>query len=502
MEKNLARLKNVLNEIYDINAATAVLSWDQQTYMPKGGAEERACQLAALSKISHEKFCSPEVGQLLNSLEKSVPSLSRESDEACLIRVTRHLYNKKTKVPAKLVAEFASVTSIAQTVWEEARAKSDFAMFRPHLEKIVSLRQEYAALFSPYDHIYDPLLDDFEPGLKTAEVSRIFNEIKPEQSRLVEKISGKPEINNSFLFKPLYDEQRQWDFGVKVASAFGYDWTRGRQDRTAHPFTTTFGQGDVRITTRVFKDNLMSGLFSTMHEAGHAIYEQGISRLLKRTVLSDGASLAIHESQSRMWENLVGRSRDFWTYFYPKLMEKFSDGLAGVSMENFYRAINKVKPSLIRVEADEATYNLHIMLRFELEKDLMENKIQVKDLPELWRIKMCEYLNVCPEKDSDGVLQDVHWSCGIFGYFPTYAIGNLVSAQLWEKINAELPGLSGSIRNGEFKHLLSWLRDKIHRHGAKFSPQELVKKATGSEIRPEPYLAYLKKKFGDIYGLN
>lgn len=501
MEKNLARLKSLLNEIYDINAAAAVLSWDQQTYMPRGGAEERACQLAVLSKISHEKFCSSEMGQILHSLERTTSQLNPESDDACLVKVTKHHYDKKMKVPAKLVSEFASVTSIAQTVWEEAREKSDFALFRPHLEKVLRLRQEYAALFAPYEHIYDPLLDDFEPGLKTSDVERIFNEIRPEQTKLVEQIAGKPEINNSFLFKPLYDEQRQWDFGVKVVTAFGYDWNRGRQDKTAHPFTTTFGQGDVRITTRVFKDNLMSGLFSTMHEGGHAIYEQGISRLLKRTVLSDGASLAIHESQSRMWENIVGRSRDFWTYFYPKLMEKFSDGLAGVSMENFYRAINKVKPSLIRVEADEATYNLHIMLRFELERDLMANRISAKDLPELWKIKMREYLGVCPEKDSEGVLQDVHWSCGLFGYFPTYALGNLVSAQLWEKINADISGLSGQIRNGEFKYLLNWLREKLHRHGAKFEPQELVKRITGSEIKPEPYLAYLKKKFGDIYGL-
>lgn len=501
MEKNLARLKCLLNEIYDINAATAVLSWDQQTYMPKGGAEERACQLAALSKISHEKFCSSEMGQLLHSLEKNISKLNPESDDACLIRVTKRHYDKKMKVPSKLVSELASATSIAQTVWEDARHKSDFALFRPLLEKVIKLTQEYAALFAPYEHIYDPLLDNFEPGLKTSEVERIFNEIRPEQTRLVEKISGKPEINNAFLFKPLYDEQRQWDFGVKVVTAYGYDWNRGRQDKTAHPFTTTFGQGDVRITTRVFRDNLMSGLFSTMHEGGHAIYEQGISRLLKRTLLSDGASLAIHESQSRMWENIVGRSRDFWTYFYPKLVEKFSDGLAGVSMENFYRAINKVKPSLIRVEADEATYNLHIMLRFELEKSLMEERIAAKDLPELWRVKMREYLGVVPEKDADGVLQDVHWSCGLFGYFPTYALGNMVSAQLWEKINADIPGLSGQIRNGEFKYLLNWLREKLHRHGAKFEPQELLKKATGSTLRPEPYLAYLKKKFGEIYGL-
>jgi carboxypeptidase Taq len=418
-----------------------------------------------------------------------------------LLKVLKREYDKKTKVPTKMVMEFAEVTAMAQHVWEEAKEESDFEKFRPHLEKIVELRQKYAELFKPYDHIYDALLDDYEPGLKTSEVKEIFAKIRPQQVELIQAISEKLEIDNSFLFDKNYDSQKQWNFGVDVITKFGFDWNRGRQDKTIHPFTTTFGLGDVRITTRIFEDNLASGLFSTMHEGGHAMYEQGIDKNLRRTLLADGASLAVHESQSRLWENLVGRSKDFLICFYPKLQETFSSQLGNIDMETFYKGINKVEPSLVRVESDEATYNLHIMLRLELEIALMENKLSVKDLPEAWNEKMKEYLDIVPLNDGEGVLQDVHWSCGILGYFPTYALGNLVSAQLWECINKDIPDLSEQIRKGEFSALLGWLREKIHKHGAKFEPQDLIERATGSKIDPEPYIRYLKKKFGEIYSL-
>jgi carboxypeptidase Taq len=309
-----------------------------------------------------------------------------------------------------------------------------------------------------------------------------------------------PQVDDSF-FNQNYPKQQQWDFGVEVATAFGYDWTRGRQDEAAHPFTTTFGLNDVRITTRFMEDLVSSSMFSTMHEAGHGLYELGFDPALGRTPLADGASLAVHESQSRMWENLVGRSMPFWNHFYGRLQEFFPTQLDGVSVDTFYRGINKVEPSFIRVEADEATYNLHVMLRLELEIALMEGSLAVADLPEAWNARMQEYLGVTPPDDAKGVLQDVHWSSGLIGYFPTYALGNLISVQLWEKINEDMPDLAVQIEKGEFSELLGWLRTNIHRHGAKFEPQELVQKVTGSKIDPTAYLRYLRTKYSEIYSL-
>lgn len=500
MEAKLQQLKTLMAEVMDLQAAAALLSWDQQTYMPPAGAEERSEQLATLSRLIHLKSTAPEVGQLIEDLLPYAETLPPDSDDARLIRKAKRAYDKQTKVPADLVAEFTQVTTLAQEAWVQARAEANFAHFRPHLEKIVELRRAYAACFAPYDHVYDPLLDDFEPGMKTAEVQAIFNALRPRQVELVRQITARPQVEDGFLFLR-YSEKKQWDFGVEVITRFGYDWKAGRQDRSAHPFTTAFGLGDVRITTRIHPRNLTSGLFSTMHECGHALYHQGIGRNLRRTLLADGASMAVHESQSRMWENLVGRSRPFWQFAYPRLQALFPRQLGNVSLEAFYKAINKVKPSFIRVEADEATYNLHIMLRLELEIALAEGSLEVKDLPEAWNARMQEYLGIVPPDDRLGVLQDVHWSAGLIGYFPTYALGNLVSAQLWEVIRRDLPDLESRIARGEFADLLAWLREKIHRHGAKFEPQDLIQRVTGSPITPEPYLRYLTAKYGEIYGL-
>jgi len=398
------------------------------------------------------------------------------------------------------VAEFAQATTLGQQAWIEARSQNDFSRFEPYLKKIVELRREYASFFAPYDHIYDPLLDDFEPGMKTADVKTIFTALRPQQVALIQAIGSRPEIDDSFLCLP-YDEQKQWDFGVEVVTKFGYDWKRGRQDKAPHPFTTSFGVGDVRITTRFDPERAASALFSTMHEGGHALYEQGFDPSLRRSPLADSASLAVHESQSRMWENLVGRSLPFWKHFYPRLSELFPEILGNVSLEAFYKGINKVERSLIRVEADEATYNLHVMLRLELEIALMEGSLEVHDLPDAWNTRMQEYLGLTPPNDALGVLQDIHWSGGMIGYFPTYALGNLISVQLWEKINADIPDLTNQIERGEFAELLGWLREKIHVHGAKFEPQELVQRVTGTKITPEPYIRYLTAKYGEIYGL-
>ena len=498
MTDHLARLKEILAEIHHLRSAAAILEWDQQTFMPPGGADDRAEAVGALSHIAHLKSTSDELGSTIDKLSNLAHNLDPQSDEFCLIRCARRDFERHRRVPARLVSEFSSLTSRAQHIWEKALHTNNFNIFKPSLERIFELRREYADCVAPYDHVYDPLLDEFEPGLKTADVLAIFRQLQPRQTALIKEIADRPQPDTSFLSLQ-YDEQKQWDFGVKVISKFGYDWKRGRQDRAVHPFTTTFGLGDVRITTRIFPDNLSSGLFSSMHEAGHAIYEQGISPALGHGPLATGASLAIHESQSRLWENLVGRSLDFWSWAYPELQKTFPAQLANVSLTQFHRAINRVQPSLIRVEADEATYNLHIMLRLELEIAVLEQRVKVAELPELWHEKMREYLGVTPDSDAKGVLQDVHWSCGIIGYFPTYALGNVISAQIWNRAEQEIPSLREQLRKGEFLELHDWLEDRLYRHGAKFTPAELVRKITGENINPAPYLAYLNDKFRGIY---
>jgi carboxypeptidase Taq len=500
MEAKLKELKDILAEVSDLSNAAALLGWDQQTYMPVQAAASRGKQLGTLSRLAHVRFTSPEVGKLLEELAPLVADSDPDSDEARLVKVTTRQFEKQTKVPPEMVVEFAELTTNAHHVWEQAREKNDFAHFQPYLEKIVDLRRRYAALFAPYEHVYDPLLDDYEPGMKTAEVRAIFGELRPAQVSIVQAISERPQVDDSFLYLE-YDPQKQWDFGEEVITHFGFDWERARQDKSTHPFTTSFSVDDVRITTRVNPKFFNTALFGTLHEAGHGLYELGIAHSLERTPLSAGASLAVHESQSRMWENLVGRSLPFWQHFYPRLQAYFPEQLGNVDVLTFYKGINKVEPSLIRVEADEATYNLHIMLRLELEIALMEGSLEVVGLPEAWNERFEDYLGIVPPNDTEGVLQDVHWSSGLFGYFSTYALGNLISLQLWEKINQDIPNLEAQIREGEFKALLDWLVANVHRHGAKFEPQELVKRITGSKIEPGPYVDYLEKKFGEIYGL-
>jgi carboxypeptidase Taq len=395
MKKKIERLKTILAEISDLNYSSALLGWDQQTYMPSGGAEARGNQLALLGRLAHERSTSSELGRLLDELKPLITHLDPDSDDARLIKVTDRTFEKAARVPSRYIVEFLQVTTLGQQAWVEARAKSDFSIFRPHLEKIVSLRQEYAAFFPNFEHPYDALLDDFEPNMKTGEVKGIFDSLRPRQVELIKAITDKPPVDDSFLHQ-YFDEKKQLDFGLEVITRFGYDWKRGRQDKAAHPFTTSFGINDVRITTRVSPDFLNPALFGSMHECGHGLYDLGVAQELDRTGLEGGASLAVHESQSRMWENLVGRSFPFWQYFYPRLQATFPQ-LSGISLENFYKGINKVQPSFIRVEADEATYNLHIMLRLELEIDIIEGKVAVKDLPELWNARMQEYLGVhCP----------------------------------------------------------------------------------------------------------
>ncbi len=499
-EQQIIELKTRMAEVFDLLAASGVLGWDQLTYMPPGGAENRGQQIATLQQIAHEKSVSDEIGQLLTDLQPYVAQLDPDSFEARLVKVVKREYDRQVKVPGAWVKELAIVTTSAYEAWGKARAEDNFELFRPHLEKVLDLVHRYVEFFSPFDHAYDPLVDRFEAGLKTSDIKTIFTALRPQQVDLIRQITTHPQVDDSFLHIP-YDEQRQWDFGVEAITKIGYDWQRGRQDKTLHPFTTSFGWGDVRITTRLNPKFLNLALFGTLHETGHALYDLGSDQSLDRTPLFGGSSAGVHESQSRLWENMVGRSLPFWQHFYARLQEYFPTQLGNVPLAAFYKGINKVQPSHIRVEADEATYNLHIMLRMELEIALMEGTLAVKDLPDAWNSHMKEYLGVIPPDNSQGVLQDVHWSSAMIGYFPGYALGNLIAAQLWELVNKDLPDLSDHIRRGEFSPLLDWLREKIHKHGGKFETQELIQRVTGSKIDPAPYLRYLTRKYSEIYGL-
>jgi carboxypeptidase Taq len=498
MSEKLELLKEKLGEVVDLGYASGVLGWDQQVNMPPAGNEARGQQLATLNKIAQEKFISDEVGRLIEDLQQELDG--SDSDDAALVRVAARNYEKARRVPPSFIAEQAIVTSKAFEAWVEARSKSDFSIFRPHLEKVVELVHKYISFFPPAEHPYDVLLDDYERGMKTSDVKAIFDGLRPKQVKLIKAVTSAKQVKDDFLYKK-YNEKKLIDFGNEVITQFGYDWNRGRQDKAPHPFQASFSINDVRITTRFEDDNPLATLFSTMHESGHALYEQGVDLAYERTPLAGGASLAVHESQSRMWENLVGRSLPFWEHFYPALKKTFPAQLEGVSLKSFYKAINKVEPSFIRVNADEATYNMHIMLRLELEIGMVEDKIAIRDLPEIWNTKMEEYLGITPANDAKGVLQDIHWSGGSIGYFSTYALGNLISAQLWEKINRDIPDLNDQIRKGNFSELLAWLRKNIHKYGQKYGPQELVERVTGSKIAPEPYVRYLTKKYNEIYGL-
>ena len=499
MEEKIEQLKATLAEISDLDHATALLAWDMQTYMPPAGAEGRGNQLAILDRLVHDRITSPDLGKLLDELKPYAATLEPDSDGARLIKVTARKYDKALHIPARYIEESARLTALAEQAWVVARQKSDFSIFQPYLERTVALRKEYASFFPGIDHPYDALLDDFEPGMKTAEVKTIFDGLRSKQVELIKAIAAKPQVDDGFLHQP-FEAARQWSFGEEVISKLGFDWKRAWQDKSAHPFTMEIGLKDVRITTRVDANSLNTLLFGTLHECGHAFYSLGVAPELERTSLQDSASFGLDESQSRLWENLVGRSRPFWKHFYPRLQEIFPQ-LSTIPLDKFYRGINKVAPSFIRVEADEATYNLHILLRLEIEIALLEGKLEVKDLPALWNAKMQETLGVTPPNDAMGVLQDIHWSQGSIGYFATYALGNLISAQLWGKANQDIPDLEGQIEAGRFEALLGWLREKIHRHGAKFEPQELVQRVTGSRIDPAAYIRYLTRKFGEIYNI-
>ena len=498
-EKHLADLKARLLEISDLNAAASVLNWDQSTYMPPGGASARGRQLARLSTLVHERRTDPAIGRLLDKLDPYAATLSPDSDDACLIRVLRRDYERNIRMPADLVARWSTASSASYNAWVAARPANDFATMRPHLETALGLSQEFAALFPGYAHIMDPLIGPDE-GVTVAETRALFKKLRAQLVPLVAKITAQGIADDSCLRKT-YPEAQQLAFAVTVAQEFGYDLQRGRLDKTAHPFMTSFGKDDVRITTRVREDDLSDALFSTWHETGHALYELGVSPALSPPI-DGGTSAGVHESQSRLWENLVARSRGFWAHMYPKLQAAFADQLQGVQLETFYRAINKVDRSLIRTDADEVTYNLHVMIRFDLESELLEGKLAVKDLPEAWHARYLSDLGVRAPDDRDGVLQDVHWYAGgLGGAFQSYTIGNILSAQFFDAARKAHPDIDGDIANGRFDTLHGWLKSNVYSHGRKFGVDDLVRRATGGPMRIEPYMAYLKAKYGALYRL-
>jgi len=492
----LGRLRDRLKTISDLSSAASLLHWDQETYMPQGGVPLRAEQLSTVSRMAHEMLVSTETGRLLDAAEPQDPG----TEGYALLRRARRNYDRATKLPSRLVAELSRTRSLAQPVWARAREESDWEAFAPHLESILVLVRESAEHFGYEEHPYDALLDLYEPGTKTSLLREMFDGLKAELVPMIQKLpSGE---DRSRPLHRTFDEEEQEAFGRKIITAFGYDWTRGRQDRVVHPFCITIGgPEDVRITTRFEKAWLSPALFATMYEAGHALYEQGVDPAYSRTPLAGGTSMGVHESQSRLWENLVGRSRDFWGHYYPGLQESFPEALGHIDVENFYRAINEAKPSEIRVEADELTYNVHVLLRFELEIELLDGGLSVAGLPDAWNAKMEEYLDLTPESAAKGVLQDVHWSAGLFGYFPTYSIGNVLSVQLFEAALSRHPEITAQIGGGEFGTLLGWLQENVYRHGSRYDPEDLIERATGGPLDAEPYLRYLKTKFGELYGL-
>ncbi|MGB7445393.1 MAG: carboxypeptidase M32 [Coleofasciculaceae cyanobacterium] len=501
IEPKLVQLKTHLREINDIEAAASLLYWDQATYMPPGGAQARGRQLATLQEISHSKFTDPAIGQLLEDLRPIAESLPYDSDEASLIRVTQTKYERAVCVPAEFMAEFSRHRTESYEVWAKARPANNFSLVQPYLEKTLEMSRQLANFFPGYEHIADPLIDFADYGMKTTFLRSLFAELRRQLVPIVETITAQKAPDDSCLHK-YYPEAEQLDLTVKLIKQLGYDFSRGRQDQTHHPFMINFSTGDVRITTRVYENSLDQALFSSIHEMGHGLYEQGINPEFECTPLGGGTSAGVHESQSRLWENMVGRSLGFWQYFYPQIVAFFPKQLKDVPLNTFYRAINKVGRTLIRTDADEVTYNLHVMIRFDLELQLLEGSLEIRDLPEAWNERYRSDLGIVPKNDSEGVLQDVHWYSGqIGGMFQCYTLGNLMSAQFFEAALADHQEIITKIEQGKFSTLHNWLKDKIYQHGCKYTAAELIRRVTGEDLRIEPFIGYIKQKYGRLYQL-
>ena len=490
MEPALAELKERLAKLTDLRRTEGLLAWDMQVCMPPGGAPTRAAQLATVEEVLHERFVDDRVGELLDELEPYAESLPHDADDACLVRVTRRDWDRARRIPGELAGEIAQAVGETYPVWVTARENSDFESFRPSLERVVGLRRRYIECFAPYDDAYDVLLENFEPGMKTSEVREIFAVLTPALRDLVAENATDDE--DPFMCGP-FPIAAQDALSRELCEAFGATWDQFRLDTTVHPFEITFGLGDIRLTSRYAEDDLLS-LFNAMHECGHGLYEWGVSPTLERTPLCMGVSSTLHESQSRLWENVVGRSLPFWRWFYPRLQETFPVPLGSVPLEDFHRAVNRVRRSFIRVDADEMSYGLHIILRFELEQELITGRLAVKDLPDAWNSRFEELMGIAVPDDAHGVLQDAHWAGGSFGYFPTYLLGTVLSVQIWERLRQDLPEIHEQIERGGFAELHTWLRERIYALGRKLTPAETIERVVGGPIDPQPYLAYLREK--------
>ncbi len=490
MTKNIDRLKRISAEIFDLHCISQLLAWDQEVYMPARAVSDRAFQLSTLSAITHQKESSPELGELLNQLQNDVASYSVE--ERALIRTMKRAYDHSTKLPEKFVKEFSELTSQTLNAWVEARKESDFTKFSPYLEKVVEMTKQQAEYLGYDKHPYDALLDLYEEGLVCTDVTKMFDDLKEPLVGIIK--TARDRWNEDFTFENDFSESDQIVFSKRVLEKIGYDFSRGREDKSAHPFTEAMGHNDRRVTNR-YKKNDIDFIFSALHEGGHGLYEQGISKKIERSSLDSGVSLGIHESQSKFWECMIGRRYEFWENFYPEVQKALPLQLGKVTLKDFYRRIHKVEPSLIRVDADELTYNMHILIRFEIEKALIEGSVKVVELPEMWRGKYKEYLGIDVPDDACGVLQDIHWSHGAIGYFPTYTMGNLGAAQVWHAYTLFDPEWKATLRNGNTQKVLEWLTENIYQYGSIYQPKELMVKATGEELTSKYWLEYVEEKY-------
>ncbi len=493
-----------------LDSISALMGWDQETYMPAGGSAARAEQAAALAAIRHDMKTDPRVGELIEACESNGTMSDPDSPEAANVREFRRDYDLATKLPKDLVTELAKTAALGQEAWKSARADSDFDTFRPWLEKLVGLARRKAECYGAPKggELYDALLNVYEPGATSAEIESAFVPLGKRLGDLVAELNESGTPPETEVLNAEIPADRQHEFGLFVLDAIGFDLRSGRLDVTTHPFCEGVAPGDTRLTTRYRDEHFTDALYGTMHEAGHGIYEQNLPKGQGHgpadcfgQPLGESISLGIHESQSRMWENFVGRSRAFWEWALPHAQKMLGDALAGVTPEQLYRAVNTARPSLIRVEADEVTYNLHILIRFEMERAIIGGDLEVGDIPAAWNEKYKHYLGVDVPDDRRGCLQDIHWSGGMMGYFPTYCLGNLYAAQLWESINEQIPDLDAQISRGEFGPLKDWLARNIHQHGRRYRAGELCQRLTGTPLGADPLLRHLEGKLRPIYGI-
>jgi len=494
----IEELKKKFSEITRLNHIRALLGWDEQVNLPNGSFGGRAEQSALMSKIVHERLISDKIGNLIKECEK-LDNL--DLIDAAFIREAKRDYDQEVKLPTKLVEEISKTASLGHAKWVEARKKDDFSLFQPLLEKMIGLQIQVAEKLDTHPDLYSTLIDLYEPGATYDWIAKIFSKSKQNLNKIIKKLNTSTDKPDFSILTQKWDVDKQWDFSIEVVKGLNYDFNKGRQDKSAHPFTTSLSSTDTRFTTRINENFFSTCLFGSIHECGHALYEMGFKEEIHDNILADGCSMGIHESQSRMWENMVGRSKEFWKYWYPKLEKNFPGNFKGISMEDFYRSINTVQPSLIRVDADEVTYGMHVILRFELERDIIEGNVNVSELPEIWNSKMEDLLGITPPNNADGVLQDVHWSSGYFGYFPTYFLGNLYGAQFYKKALKDHPSLPRAYETGNFSNLLTFVRENIHQYGRIYQAKDLITRVTGEELNPDYFIEYLEQKFYPIYSV-